>query len=184
MKELLVVVDMQNDFITGVLGTEDAKAIVPRVCERIKDWQGDIIMTRDTHHDNYMDTSEGKMLPVPHCIQNSNGWQINEDVQKSFSEKNGAGSGHFFAVINKPTFGSSVLANIAGDEQYDRVVLCGVCTDICVLNNAMLVRAILPESEIVVDAACCAGVSPESHRTALAAMVPCNIKVINNKQEA
>lgn len=179
MKELLVVVDMQNDFITGALGTDEAKAIVPKVCEKIEGWQGDIIMTRDTHQDNYMDTAEGKMLPVPHCIQNSDGWQINEDVQKSFTKMNGAGSGHFFAVVNKPTFGSMVLAHAVGEEAYDRIVLCGVCTDICVLSNAMLVRAALPEAEIIVDAACCAGVSPESHETALNAMAPCNIKIIN-----
>ena len=179
MKELLVVVDMQNDFVTGVLGTDEAKAIVPKVCEKIEGWQGDIIMTRDTHQDNYMDTAEGKMLPVPHCIQNSDGWQINEDVQKSYSKMNCAGSGHFFAMLNKPTFGSVVLSNVASDEQYDRIVLCGVCTGICVLSNAMLLRAVLPEAEIIVDAACCACVSPESHKTALNAMVPCNIKIIN-----
>ena len=179
MKELLVVVDMQNDFITGVLGTEEAKKIVTKVCDTIEGWNGDIVMTRDTHQDNYLNTAEGKMLPVPHCIQNSDGWQINEDVMKAYTKTNGASSGHFFAIIDKPTFGSLVLANEVGYIHYDRIVFCGVCTDICVLSNAMIVRAVLPEAEIIVDASCCAGVSPESHKIALDAMAPCNIKIIN-----
>lgn len=183
MKELLVVVDMQNDFITGVLGTEEAKKVVANVCSAIEGWKGDIVMTRDTHEYNYMSTAEGKMLPVPHCIRDSEGWQINDDVMKSYEKYksvNGVDSGNFFSILNKPTFGSMRLAYEAGYAQYDRIVLCGVCTDICVLSNAMLIRAALPEAEIIVDASCCAGVTPESHRVALAAMAPCNIKVINN----
>lgn len=179
MKELLVVVDMQNDFITGVLGTEEAKAIVPKVCEKIEGWKGDIILTRDTHHDNYMDTAEGKMLPVPHCLEDTDGWQINEDVKKSY-EKVGVGSGSFFAIINKPTFGSPALMKLAEIvKPYSRIVLCGVCTDICVISNAMICRAAYPEATIEVDASCCAGVCPQSHKTALEAMAPCNIKITN-----
>lgn len=180
MKELLVVVDMQNDFITGVLGTDEAIKIVPNVCKKIEDWGGDIIMTRDTHHDNYMETAEGRMLPVPHCVEGSEGWQINEDVQKSYDKvAAGVGSGHFFALVNKASFGSTLLADIAKDEEYDRIVLCGVCTDICVISNAMILRAACPEATIEVDAACCAGVCPRSHNTALDAMAPCNIKILN-----
>lgn len=180
MKELLAVIDMQNDFITGILGTEEARAIVPGVCEKIKGWQGDVILTRDTHSDNYLSTAEGKMLPVPHCVQGTEGWQIDRDVWDAYTEISGAGSGHLAAVVNKPTFGSVVLSNIAADMDYERIVLCGVCTDICVISNAMLLRSALPEAEIVVDAACCAGVSPESHKRALEAMTPCNIKIIND----
>ena len=179
MKELLVVIDMQNDFLSGSLGTDEARAIVPNVCEKIENWKGDVVMTRDTHTDDYLSTAEGKMLPVPHCIQGSEGWQINKDIWNAYTKISGAGSGRLSAVVNKCTFGSIVLSNIAGDMNYDRVILCGVCTDICVISNAMLLRASLPEAEIIVDAACCAGVSPESHKLALDAMAPCNIKIIN-----
>lgn len=179
MRELLVVVDMQNDFITGTLGSAEAEAIVLKVCEKITGWTGDIIMTRDTHHDNYMDTAEGRMLPVPHCIEGSEGWHINADVKKSYDEKRRAGSGHFFFICDKPTFGSMLLAEFVKAAQYDRIVLCGLCTDICVISNAVLCRAACPEAVIEVDAACCAGVCPQSHKVALEAMVPCNIRVSN-----
>ena len=180
MRELLVVVDMQNDFITGALGTEEAEAIVPKVCEKIKNWAGDIIMTRDTHHENYMDTAEGRMLPVSHCIEGSEGWHINADVKKSYDEKNRAGSGHFFFICDKPTFGSMMLAEFVKSAKYDRIVLCGLCTDVCVISNAMLCRAACPEAAIEVDAACCAGACVYSHKIALEAMAHCNIKVFND----
>ena len=180
MRELLVVVDMQNDFITGVLGTDEAVKIVPNVCKKIEGWNGDIIMTRDTHSDNYMETAEGRMLPVPHCIEGSEGWQFNEDVKKSYDMvAEGVGSGNFFAIVNKVSFGSIPLANIVREIVYDRIVLCGVCTDICVISNAMILRAACPEATIEVDAACCAGVCPQSHSAALDAMAPCNIKILN-----
>lgn len=133
MSELLVVIDMQNDFITGALGTEEAKAVVPKVCEKIEGWKDDIILTRDTHHDNYMDTAEGKMLPVPHCLEGTDGWQINEDVNRSYEKMVGMCSGHFFSIVDKPTFGSMDLTKVIELEgkKYDRIVLCGVCTDIC-----------------------------------------------------
>ena len=180
MKELLAVIDMQNDFITGILGTEEARAIVPGVCEKIKGWQGDVILTRDTHSDNYLSTAEGKMLPVSHCIKGTEGWEVSADVWGAYTDVSKSGAGHLFTSVDKVTFGSIVLTFIANDIGYDRVVLCGVCTDICVISNAMLLRAALPEAEIVVDAACCAGVSPESHKRALEAMAPCNIKIIND----
>lgn len=179
MKELLAVIDMQNDFISGALGTKEAQEIVPNVCRKIESWQGDIIMTRDTHTEEYMDTAEGKMLPIPHCICQTDGWQINEDVLNSYAKTKSAESGHFFTIVDKPTFGSTVLAFWAEMRNYDRVVICGLCTDICVLSNAMLLRAALPEAEIIVDASCCAGVTPASHKAALDAMAPCNIKIIN-----
>lgn len=180
MKELLAVIDMQNDFITGALGTDEARAIVSKVCEKIKGWQGDVILTRDTHSDNYLSTAEGKMLPVPHCIKGTEGWEVNADVWGAYTDVSKAGAGHLFTSVDKVTFGSIVLTFIANDIGYDRVVLCGACTDICVISNAMLLRAALPEAEIIVDAACCAGVSPESHKRALEAMTPCNIKIIND----
>lgn len=178
MEELLVVVDMQNDFITGVLGTNEAKAVVPKVCNRIANWSGDIIMTRDTHHDYYMNTAEGRMLPVPHCIEGSAGWQVNDEVRAAYDSKYSVGSGHFFALVDKETFGCQKLMEIAKFLKYDRVVLCGVCTDVCVISNAFLVRTALPEAEVIVDASCCAGICPESHRLALDAMAPCNIKIM------
>lgn len=182
MAGLLIVVDMQNDFITGVLGTEEAKAIVPNVCEKIKGWKGDIILTRDTHHDNYMETAEGKMLPVPHCLEGTEGWQINEDVRKSYEKVNGDDSGHFFSIIiNKPTFGSFELSKflVNSGSYYNRIVLCGLLTDICIISNAMICRAACPEAVVEVDASCCVGVCPQSHKTALEAMAPCNIKITN-----
>lgn len=181
MSELLVVIDMQNDFITGALGTEEAKAVVPKVCEKIEGWKDDIILTRDTHHDNYMDTAEGKMLPVPHCLEGTDGWQINEDVNQSYEKMVGMCSGHFFSIVDKPTFGSMDLPKVIElkGKKYDRIVLCGVCTDICVISNAMICRAAYPEAVIEVDASCCAGVCPQSHKTALEAMAPCNIKITN-----
>lgn len=173
MQDILIVVDMQNDFISGALGTAEAQAIVPRVAEKIRSFKGRVIFTRDTHFENYMSTQEGRMLPVPHCIKGSEGWEICAELTPYCTE----------TPIDKPTFGSHVLGEMLASsnsrEPIGSITLVGLCTDICVISNAMLIKAFLPEVPIKVDAACCAGVTPESHRNALAAMLPCQIIVEN-----
>lgn len=175
--KILVVVDMQNDFVTGVLGTKEAVAVVPRVKERILRGmaQGEaVLFTRDTHEQDYLTTQEGKKLPVPHCIRNTAGWEIVDELQ---------GYAISTAPIDKPTFGSmdlcGILQIIHGQSAIEKVTLVGLCTDICVISNAMLLKAALPETEIAVDASCCAGVTPQSHATALAAMEACQINIEN-----
>ena len=165
----LIVVDMQVDFITGSLGSELATAIVPNVVEKVKSFDGKIIFTRDTHFDNYMQTQEGKNLPVPHCIKNSDGWQICDELKPYVS-----------TVIDKLTFGSIDLPDIIKNfgEEIESIELCGLCTDICVISNAMLLKAAFPEVHITVDSACSAGVSVESHNTALNAMRAVQIEII------
>ena len=173
MNEILLVVDMQNDFIDGALGNPEAVAIVPKVLEKIKSYEGRVIFTRDTHLDNYMDTQEGKNLPVPHCIKGSEGWQIRPELDALRKEE----------AVDKPTFGSMELTEKLTEENCKNpigsVTLIGLCTDICVISNAMLIKAAMPELPVIVDAACCAGVTPESHNNALEAMKMCQIKVIN-----
>lgn len=173
MKQILIVVDMQKDFIDGSLGTPEAVAILPKVAEKMRTFEGEIIFTRDTHESNYMNTPEGKNLPVPHCIRDTDGWQIAPELTALRSGK----------VIDKPTFGSVELGRLLVEsnatEPIEKITLVGLCTDICVLSNALLIKAHLPEVEIAVDASCCAGVTPESHHTALAAMKMCQIVVEN-----
>ena len=174
---ILVVVDMQNDFVTGVLGTQEAVEIVPKVKDRIL-WgaeQGEtIVFTRDTHEEDYLETQEGRKLPVPHCIRDTRGWEI-VNVLQDCAENT--------ATVDKPAFGSMDLCGILQliDEQspIEKITLVGLCTDICVISNAMLLKAALPETEIAVDASCCAGVTPESHATALRAMAACQISIEN-----
>ena len=164
----LIVVDMQVDFITGALGSKDAEAIVPAVVEKVKNFDGKVIFTRDTHFDNYMQTQEGTKLPVPHCIKDTDGWQICNEL-KPFAEN----------IINKLTFGSVDLPQVLknSDEPIDEIVLCGLCTDICVISNAMILKATFPEIKISVDASCCAGVTVHSHNTALNAMRAVQIEI-------
>lgn len=175
--KVLVVVDMQNDFISGSLGSPEAEAIVPAVCKKIRYWDHDIFTTQDTHFDDYMDTQEGKNLPVVHCVKDTKGWQLHSDIQNELFLKK------FYTPMEKSTFGCRALAGalqiLDGREHIEEVQLVGVCTDICVISNAMLLKAFLPETTIIVDAACCAGVSPESHMRALQAMEVCQIKIIN-----
>lgn len=173
MQDILIVVDMQNDFIDGALGTAEAVAIVPNVLKKIEQFKGKIIFTRDTHQSNYMDTQEGANLPVPHCIEGSFGWQIREGL-----------CGHDeIATLDKPTFGSrelgELLLKMNMEEPIGSVTLIGLCTDICVISNALLLKAFLPEVPVTVDAACCAGVTVQSHLNALEAMKMCQIKVEN-----
>lgn len=176
-KKLLIVVDMQNDFTTDALRNEDAIAIIPNVVEKVKaalDEGTDVIFTRDTHHDDYMDTEEGRNLPVPHCIEGTPGWQLIDELQPY--EDKAAG------IIDKLTFGSSELGSrLAGDySDVSEVELIGICTDICVISNALLTKAFLPNAHVSVDASCCAGVTPESHDTALAAMKACHVEVTHS----
>lgn len=174
MQELLIVVDMQNDFIDGALGTPEAVAIVPKVAKKIQNFSGKILFTRDTHEETYLDTQEGKNLPVKHCIRGSEGWQICPQLLEFCNE----------APIDKRTFGSVELGMYLKaeneKEEIASITLIGLCTDICVISNALLLKAFLPETEIIVDASCCAGVTPESHHTALSAMRACQIQVENN----
>ncbi len=175
MQNILIVVDMQNDFIDGALGTAEAQAIVPKVAEKIRNFSGRVIFTRDTHEENYMETQEGKNLPVPHCICGSDGWQICDALRDYCKEE----------PVDKVTFGSSELAALLTAENKKETVasvtLVGLCTDICVISNALLAKAFLPETKIIVDASCCAGVTPESHHTALKAMQVCQISVENEE---
>lgn len=174
MKKILIVVDMQNDFVDGALGTAEAAAIVDNVSDKIRAFQGEIFVTYDTHSENYLETSEGRKLPVPHCIKGTNGWYLNEKVALTLAEKT-------FTEVEKPTFGSVVLPDLvsraAGGDDFE-IELVGLCTDICVVSNALLLKANFPEAEITVDASCCAGVTVETHKAALATMKMCQINVI------
>lgn len=172
MKKLLVVVDMQNDFISGSLGTADAVAIVPNVVKKIKSWDGEIIATQDTHYADYLNTREGKHLPVEHCIVDTNGHKIHEDVFDALVYQ------RHVATLNKLTFGSTALPEIIRGLNYEYIELVGLCTDICVVSNALLLKANYPEIDIAVDASCCAGVTPQSHEAALQTMKMCQIDVI------
>lgn len=170
MKKLLIVIDMQNDFIDGSLGTKEAVAIVPAVIEKIKAYEAaenDVVFTQDTHFDNYLETLEGKNLPVEHCKRGTEGWELKKEI--------GAFDGKRF---EKPTFGCLELMDYVAGRAYDEIELIGLCTDICVISNAMLLKAKLPGTPIRVDSACCAGVTPESHETALAAMKMCQVEVV------
>lgn len=174
MKKVLIVVDMQKDFVDGALGSKEATAIVDDVVSKIKDFDGEIIVTYDTHYNDYMGTREGKYLPVPHCIKNTDGWQLNAKVQEALKTKE-------YSTIYKPTFGSTTLVErFNGCNQFDtEVTLIGLCTDICVVSNALLLKAHYPEMNIIVDAKCCAGVTVESHKAALTTMKMCQIEVEN-----
>ena len=172
MKQILIVVDMQNDFIDGALGTKEAAAIVPKVEDKIRNFDGEVFFTRDTHETWYLETQEGKNLPVPHCIRGTEGWQIRKELDALRKTE----------PIDKETFGSTDLAAdllaLHEDEEIGSITLVGLCTDICVISTALLIKATLPEVPIYVDAACCAGVTPESHENALKAMEACQIKVM------
>ena len=174
MKKLLVVVDMQKDFVSGSLGTAEAQAIVSGVVKKIENFNGDIYATYDTHFENYMETSEGKNLPVLHCIKGTDGWKLDNNVQSALDKKG-------YKAIEKITFGSVELPKIIG-ENYDvnnlEIELIGLCTDICVVSNALLLKATYPEIPITVDVSCCAGVSPETHNSAIATMKCCQINII------
>ena len=166
----LIVVDMQNDFIDGALGTKEALAIVPYVKSVIENFDGKVLFTRDTHLENYMETQEGKNLPVPHCIKGTEGWQIRAELDALRKTE----------AIDKVTFGSKDLVAVLGNEDdIESIEFIGLCTDICVISNVMLVKAFYPEIPLIVDAKACAGVTPQSHKNALEAMKVCQVTVIN-----
>ena len=172
-RNILIVVDMQNDFIDGALGTPEAVAIVERVRQRIEAFAGEVYFTRDTHTPDYRETREGRHLPVLHCIRGTHGWEICDAL---LPYTVGA------TVIDKPTFGSVELQGLLsgqGEGTVGSITLIGLCTDICVISNAMLLKAAFPEAELTVDAACCAGVTPRSHQNALDAMRMCQINIEN-----
>lgn len=169
--KLLIVIDMQNDFIDAALGTKEAVAIVPNIAKKISEYRaaGNLIaFTRDTHHSNYLETQEGKNLPVVHCVEGTEGWQISEKLETGEPK-----------IFNKPSFGSLELMDYAASlENLEEIELAGLCTGICVISNALILKAKLPEVKITVDSSCCACVTPESHKNALNAMKLCQINVI------
>ncbi len=174
MKRFLVVVDMQKDFVDGALGSAEAVAIVHAAAEKIRGFDGEIFATLDTHFDNYMETAEGRKLPVPHCIKGSDGWQFNADIAAALEGRN-------YTPVEKLTFGSTALPGLisksAGNDTVS-IELIGLCTDICVVSNALILKACFPEAQISVDASCCAGVTPEKHNAALETMRSCQIDII------
>lgn len=170
MRDVLIVIDMQNDFIDGSLGTPEAQAIVPKVKEKIEKYKEagkDVIFTKDTHFENYLDTFEGKNLPVEHCIKGTEGWEINKELNTKVHTN----------IIHKRTFGYLDWDIHIDDNKTIEII--GLCTDICVVSNALILRAIFPNNIITVDASCCAGVTPEKHKAALEVMKSCQIEVIN-----
>lgn len=175
--KVLIVIDMQKDFVDGVLGTPEAQAIVPNVTAKVKEYidNDDVVLyTRDTHFENYLDTMEGKYLPVPHCIDHTEGWQIVPEVFVENSE-----------VVDKLTFGSYAVADAIipacgrqyGNINVESIELCGVCTDICVISNALIIKSIFHDIPIFIDSKCCAGVTPAKHEAALEVMRSCHIEV-------
>lgn len=178
MNKVLVIIDMQNDFITGALGNKECEESVAKITSHLLDNSYDFIyLTRDTHQENYMETQEGKNLPVPHCIENTNGWEINSEVMAGVENTKTP-----YKIINKPTFGSETLgseikAYVAENEDTE-ITFVGVCTGICVISNAMIAKAVVPETKINVIADCCACVTPQSHETALEAMKLCQISIL------
>lgn len=186
--KVLVAVDMQKDFIDGSLGTPEAQAIVPRIVEKLNNTDLSntlVLFTKDTHYDNYLETFEGKNLPVKHCIENTPGWCIHKDISSIVDNTDGAlyysSAKIKHSRIYKNTFGSDDLREffIAHQDEIDEIEFFGLCTDICVISNVLSTRQILPEMKIVVDASCCAGVTPEKHKAALEVMKSCQIEVIN-----
>lgn len=174
MKHLLIVVDIQKDFVDGALGTAEAVAIVENAAKKIREFDGEIFVTYDTHFENYMDTAEGAKLPVPHCIKGTAGWELYPAISEALTDKN-------YTAVEKITFGSTELPKLVkdavGDEAFD-ITLIGLCTDICVVSNALILKANFPEKEIYVDAACCAGVTVDTHNAALTTMKMCQINVL------
>ena len=175
--KVLAVIDMQNDFIDGSLGTKEAESIVPGVAGMIREFDGKVIATRDTHGEDYLSSAEGKNLPVVHCVKGTKGWEIRPEIQKVLDEKPGS------MVIDKPTFGSVELGERVGslkdtDGGVEEIALIGLCTDICVISNALLLKAYLPEVPVRVIESCCAGVTPQSHSQALEAMKMCQIEIV------
>ena len=176
MRDILIVVDMQNDFIDGALGTPEAVSIVPNVKKKIESFEGLVLFTRDTHYEDYLETQEGRNLPVKHCIKGTDGWQIRKELDDLRTTE----------PVDKVTFGSSELGpylkKLDEEEKIGSITFIGLCTDICVISNVMIAKAFLPEVPIIVDASCCAGVSVETHNNALSAMEVCQVKVVGKAE--
>lgn len=174
MEKILVVVDMQRDFVSGSLGTDEAKAIVPNAADKIRAHSGSVIVTFDTHTEDYLDTAEGKKLPVKHCIKGTDGWELDESIKAALKGKK-------YTAVEKPSFGSVklpvIIDDLCGGENFE-IELIGLCTDICVISNALLLKAYYPDKNITVDSACCAGVTPQLHNAALSVLGSCQINVI------
>lgn len=174
MSKYLVVVDMQNDFIDGSLGSEAAQAVLPRVIDKIKNFPGTVVYTRDTHDEDYLETLEGKNLPVVHCVRDTEGWEFQKDIKEMQTASRSL-------VFDKETFGSIQMAGcLQGIDRMapiEEVIVIGLCTDICVMANAALIRTAMPNTPIRVDASCCAGTTPEAHECALKAMKALQIEV-------
>lgn len=173
MKKLLVVIDMQNDFINGALKTPEAQSVVPKVVNKIKNWEGEVWSTKDTHYDNYLQTNEGKYLPIEHCLFNTEGWNFVSPIGEALQNHKS-----ICLCFYKTTFGSLDLATEIQASGFDEIELVGVCTDICVIANALLIKTFCPEARVSVDASCCAGVTPEKHKEALSVMKSCHIEII------
>lgn len=175
MKKFLIVVDIQKDFVDGSLGTKEAQSIIENAATKIKNFDGEIFVTFDTHFDNYLETSEGSKLPVEHCIKGRDGWELDEKISDALSDRK-------FTSVEKLSFGSlslpRLIKNAAGDEPFS-IELIGLCTDICVVSNALILKASFPEATISVDASCCAGVTPQLHDAAIMTMKSCQIDIIN-----
>lgn len=168
MKKVLIVIDMQNDFISGALKNPDAEAIVPALAQTIEAFDGDIIATRDTHANDYLSTSEGKYLPVSHCIKGTHGWEIEATLARALEKRNAK-------LLDKPTFG---FLDWNGLEKYDEAILTGTCTDICVVSNALILKAKYPNLRLKVIPSLCAGTSKENHEAALKVMACCQTEII------
>lgn len=182
MNKLLILVDCQNDFLEGSLAIQDfalTSSAVFAICDKIKKWDGDIIITQDTHYEaTYKDTLEGKNIPVKHCIKNSWGWSINPYIYQALTL-----SDKEYQVVQKQSFGSISLSNHIINNKYKGIEICGFCTDICVISNALILRAYFPNLPIIIDAACCAGTNPKMHEAALLVMEKNCIKVINKDED-
>ena len=174
MRHILIVVDIQKDFVDGALGTPEAVAMVENARKKIEGFDGDIFVTYDTHFENYMETAEGGKLPVPHCIKGTDGWELDSRIADVLKNRP-------FTKVEKLTFGSTelpgLMKNLVGNDNFD-ITLIGLCTDICVVSNALILKANFPDNEIYVDSACCAGVTVESHNAALSTMRMCQINIL------
>ena len=169
MRKLLAVIDMQNDFIDGTLGTREAVEITDRVAAKIVDFEGEVVFTLDTHTQNYFNTQEGINLPIMHCIKGTHGWELSSKL-KPLSQN--------CIIFEKPSFGSVEFGKYVSDSGFDEVYLIGLCTDICVISNAMLIKAFAPETKVIVDSSCCAGTTKQNHENALSAMKMCQIEIL------
>lgn len=168
MKKVLIVIDMQNDFVSGALANPDAQAVVSGIVKRIENFDGEIIATRDTHAENYLATTEGKHLPVPHCIKGTNGWEIVNEIAEALQKKNAV-------ILDKPTFG---YLNWQCLQDADEIEMVGTCTDICVVSNALIIKALHPDIPLSVRADLCAGTTKDNHQSALNVMACCQVQII------